>query len=291
MFDKMVEIDSDPNSKRAQEYYQQLEEMERKNPNKKKSHIIIKTMKRGRTVSKESYADGSFIGKKLTEDERQFHRKYIDYKDTAFPELNPIEMKVQGQGKTLKLANYRFPSLQENRKGIIYYNNGYGDYCARYAYLAKVFAQAGYDFVCMDNRGFGQSDGRRAYVESEEAMFEDVSKFHDAIDDKFGGKDVPKFQLGVSLGGISSVKLSVARPTFYKGMGLIVPYFNLANQDEVDRQMGIIKLINRFWPTFSAPIPAAQRKAMMASQFLREINNDPLVENKKIPIRNLVVNE
>jgi hypothetical protein len=51
-------------------------------------------MKRGRTVSKESYADGSFIGKKLTEDERQFHRKYIDYKDTTFPELNPIEMKV-----------------------------------------------------------------------------------------------------------------------------------------------------------------------------------------------------
>jgi hypothetical protein len=68
--------------------------MERKNPNKKKSHIIIKTMKRGRTVSKETYADGSFIGKKLTEDEKQFHRKYIDYKDTTFPELNPIEMKV-----------------------------------------------------------------------------------------------------------------------------------------------------------------------------------------------------
>jgi alpha-beta hydrolase superfamily lysophospholipase len=51
IFDKMTEIDSDPNSKRAQEYYQRLEEIERKNPNKKKSQIIIKTMKRGRTVS------------------------------------------------------------------------------------------------------------------------------------------------------------------------------------------------------------------------------------------------
>jgi len=55
--------------------------------------------------------------------------------------------------------------------------------------------------------------------------------------------------------------------------------------------MGMVKLVNKFWPTFYAPIPAAQRKAMMANQFLREINNDPLVENKKIPIRNLVVNE
>jgi hypothetical protein len=68
----MVEIDSDPNSKRAQEYYSKLEEIERKNPNKKKTQIIIKTMKRGRTVSKETYQDGSFIGRKLTEDERIF---------------------------------------------------------------------------------------------------------------------------------------------------------------------------------------------------------------------------
>ena len=122
-------------------------------------------------------------------------------------------------------------------------------------------------------------------------MFEDVSKFHDMIDAKFGGKDVPKFQLGMSLGGIASVKLSIARPNFYKGMGLLVPYFSLVNQHDIDKQMGIIKLINKFWPTFSAPIPAAQRKAVMANQFLREINNDPRVENKKIPIRNLVVNE
>jgi hypothetical protein len=47
----MTEIDSDPNSKRAQDYYQKLEDIERKNPNKKKTQIIIKTMKRGRTVS------------------------------------------------------------------------------------------------------------------------------------------------------------------------------------------------------------------------------------------------
>jgi hypothetical protein len=44
----------------------------------------------------------------------------------------------------------------------------------------------------MDPRGFGHSDGKRAYIESEEIMFEDYFKFHDAINDKFGGKDVPK---------------------------------------------------------------------------------------------------
>ncbi len=58
MFDRMVEIDSDPGSKRAQEYYSRLEEMERRNPHKKKSQIIIKTMKRGRTVKQEAFPDG-----------------------------------------------------------------------------------------------------------------------------------------------------------------------------------------------------------------------------------------
>lgn len=37
MFDKMVEIDSDPTGKRSKDYYNKLEELERKNPNKKKS--------------------------------------------------------------------------------------------------------------------------------------------------------------------------------------------------------------------------------------------------------------
>ena len=49
MFDEMTEIDSDPNSKRAQDYYKSLEEQERKNKSKKPTQIMIKTMKRGRT--------------------------------------------------------------------------------------------------------------------------------------------------------------------------------------------------------------------------------------------------
>lgn len=137
MFDKMTEIDSDPDSKRAQDYYKRLEEMERNNPNKKKSQIIIKTMKRGRTVKQETFQDGSFIGKQITEEERIFQRKYIDYKAVQFPEINPIELKVKGQGKELKIANFRYPSLLKDRKGIIFFNNGYGDYCARYAFFAE----------------------------------------------------------------------------------------------------------------------------------------------------------
>ena len=51
-------------------------------------------MKRGRAVSKETLSGESFIGKKLTEEERVFQKKFIDFKKITFPETNPVEMKV-----------------------------------------------------------------------------------------------------------------------------------------------------------------------------------------------------
>ena len=51
----MNEIESNPDSPHAKEYYKKLEEMERRNPNKKRGQIIIKTMKKGRIVKTEKY--------------------------------------------------------------------------------------------------------------------------------------------------------------------------------------------------------------------------------------------
>ena len=73
----------------------------------------------------------------MTEDERIYHKKKIDLKAVSFPEVNPVDFTVKAQGKQLKLATYRFPSAQAERKGVIHYVNGYGDYCARYAFVAQ----------------------------------------------------------------------------------------------------------------------------------------------------------
>ncbi len=57
----------------------------------------------------------------------------------------------------IKLQNYRYPSQRTERKGIIFFVHGYGEYCARSAYFAKYFADAGYDFCGFDLRNFGYS--------------------------------------------------------------------------------------------------------------------------------------
>ncbi len=124
----------------------------------------------------------------------------------------------------MKLATFRYPAATPERKGVVHFVNGYADYCARYAFFAHHFAQAGYDFVCMDPRGFGHSEGKRGFIESEEAILEDYIRFNELVDERFGGKDVPKLQLGFSLGGLLSLKMSVLKPSYFKGTALITPY-------------------------------------------------------------------
>lgn len=74
--------------------------------------------------------------------------------------------------------------------------------------MAQKFAKAGYDFVTMDSRGFGQSEGSRGYIESAEQLCDDQMRFNTLIDEKFGDRNVSRMQLGYSMGGLLSLKLS-----------------------------------------------------------------------------------
>lgn len=47
---------------------------------------------------------------RLTREEEQFKKKYIDYTAVKFPETNPVNMVVKSGGKEFKIANYRYPS-------------------------------------------------------------------------------------------------------------------------------------------------------------------------------------
>lgn len=95
----------------------------------------------------------------------------------------------------------------------------------KYAFLGKGFSDAGFDFVGMDQRGFGHSEGARGIFESCELLMSDLLTHIDKVDEVFGGPDVPKFLLGYSLGGLQCPKIAALRPDFFKGMGLIAPGF------------------------------------------------------------------
>ena len=94
MFDRITEIETNPDGKEAQEYYKKLAELERKSPSKKKrkpAPIIIKNMRGNRTLSTQNILMNE-DGTPLSEEEIVHKRKFLEFANVTFPEVNPVEM-------------------------------------------------------------------------------------------------------------------------------------------------------------------------------------------------------
>ena len=52
--------------------------------------------------------------------------------------------------------------------------HGNNDYVGRYAFLAKILSENGYDVVGCDRRGYGFSEGERGYLISTESVRDDM---------------------------------------------------------------------------------------------------------------------
>jgi alpha-beta hydrolase superfamily lysophospholipase len=76
--------------------------------------------------------------------------------------------------------------------------HGIGEHSGRYEHIGAIFAETGIDVLAHDQRGFGRSGGRRAYVAHFDAFLDDV----EALLAERRSLDVPVILLGHSLGGL-----------------------------------------------------------------------------------------
>ncbi|CDW79718.1 UNKNOWN [Stylonychia lemnae] len=150
------------------------------------------------------------------------------YYNEIWPEIDPLQLRVEQDGKIIKLQTYRHPVSDRSKlKGVVFYIHGYGGYCEHMEYMFKHFANAGYDAYAMDQRGFGRSEGLRSWIESQETMYSDLYLFIFAAIQKYkiNLQKTPLFLLGKSFGGLLSFNISSKMPTLIRGMALVVPFF------------------------------------------------------------------
>jgi alpha-beta hydrolase superfamily lysophospholipase len=57
---------------------------------------------------------------------------------------------VLQDGEEIMLMTYRYPVDPSVRKGVIFHIHGFGSYCERYAFIAKMWAEAGYEVIALD---------------------------------------------------------------------------------------------------------------------------------------------
>lgn len=116
--------------------------------------------------------------------------------------MNSSELRLADQ---TKIITYEW--LAPNEKVRLVLVHGYGEHAGRYDAFAKALNEKGISVTSYDQRGYGKSDGTRAYVK----------RFQQYVDDlkvilKKDSFTIPTFLMGHSMGGLVAVNYYVQNP-------------------------------------------------------------------------------
>jgi alpha-beta hydrolase superfamily lysophospholipase len=109
----------------------------------------------------------------------------------------------------LELRAHRWPAAGTPRAHLLLVH-GIAEHAARYRHVAARLAGAGIETHAFDLRGFGESQGPRAYVD-------DWSRYHDDLEDRLAevrtaAGRLPVVLYGHSMGGLIALGYTVAAP-------------------------------------------------------------------------------
>lgn len=156
-------------------------------------------------------------------------------------------MKYEGTFKTrdgVPLYECRWDNTAELKANLVLIH-GFGEYCGRYAEAAGVFNQGGICVHSYDQRGFGHSPGRRAYINRFDALLEDLDDYLAHVQPKLEG--VPWFMMGHSMGGLVLARYAQTRTV--QARGLVFSSAFLAFSDELPRYLLTISgFLGKFLP-------------------------------------------
>lgn len=107
-----------------------------------------------------------------------------------------VESGTSASGVTQLRRRWAVPSPQ----AAILLVHGIGEHSGRYQHVGRFFAARGYDVEAFDNRGFGESGGRRGHIDSFSIYLDDIEERLDAR----RALGVPTVLFGHSLGGLMS---------------------------------------------------------------------------------------
>ena len=113
---------------------------------------------------------------------------------------------------------------------------------------------------------------------------DDLMAFTESVDDKFGGRDVPHFLVGHSMGGFLATKLSIEAPDRFTGMSLFTPFFDLYDQSII-KAMPIAKVLNWVIPVYPLHI---RPKYLVVPKWAEHFDKDPLYQGDYSCVQNLL---
>lgn len=166
-------------------------------------------------------------------------------------------------------------------RGVIILLHGLGEYSGRYANMALKFTQAGYILSTYDQRGHGNSPGRRGHTPSYEILLDDIDCFRRESLKRF--PDLPAFLYGHSMGGNLVLNYVIRRRPKFSGVIVTGPWLKLTVQLPALIR-AFLRFLSKLWPTFSLSNGLELNALSHDPSVLKAYELDPLV-HKKISVR------
>lgn len=171
----------------------------------------------------------------------------------------------------LTLFTRRWSSEMEP-KAIVLLVHGYAEHSGRYDHVAQTFVEQGAAVHAYDQRGYGRSEGCRAYVEYFEQYLADFDQFRAYV--RTWTPDVPVFAFGHSMGGLVTVLYSLNHNPDFSGLLLSSPALEV-NPDLAPWLRRVSRWLGRYFPTLPT-VRSPQDSISRDPAVVEEANTDPL---------------
>jgi alpha-beta hydrolase superfamily lysophospholipase len=193
--------------------------------------------------------------------------------------MKQISGKLKGQGNLNLFYQGYLPT--ESPIAVLLIIHGLAEHIGRYMNIVDYFVPRGYAIYGFDQRGHGQSEGMRGYVERFSYYIDDTKAFFDIVRGEHPSKSF--FILGHSVGGLIATTYSLNYPNELDGLILsgatIKPGESLSPV-----KIMLARLFSKVIPKVG--IDVIDASAISQDQaVVKEYINDPLVYRGKISSR------
>ena len=122
----------------------------------------------------------------------------------------------------LALSEFHYPCSAPRARVVLVH--GYAEHMGRYPHVIEALTGAGFEVHAFDLRGHGRSEGVRGHVRRFQEYLDDLDLF---LEEELP-RDLPRFLIGHSLGGLLSLRYVLDRPDAFKALAVSSPYLHLA---------------------------------------------------------------
>lgn len=177
----------------------------------------------------------------------------------------------------LEVAGLRSQAFLASReRAAVLLTHGYAEHMGRYRELTARLNLAGYSVYAYDQRGHGQSSGRRAVVDARQLLTE-----HLRARERLRTPSVPLFAFGHSLGGLITAASALQDPRGLSGVVLSSPAL-LVGEKEPPLLRALSEPLARLFPA----LPVTRLAAEGISRLPREVERyqkDEAVYHGRVP--------